>query len=462
MNQNIKHMFWLIFTLFVMLIIFMCKFMFFDSAEIVANSYNPRLKMADNSVKRGNIVDAEGVVLAQSSKLIDTYVRNYPFDNYFSHVVGFSDMGRAGVELKYNFELQTLNFEVVQRLRSVLNKRELICNSVVLTINSGMQQFIYDNLGKAKGAGVVIEPSTGKVLALVSKPDFNPNNIASDWKELTGDKTSPLLNRATQGLYPPGSIYKILTAQAIMQEIGEEATYECKGKETFGEKVIHCYNDNAHGTVNLKKALAVSCNTFFAKFGLEIGVEKLKTVSEAAYFNKDFEYLLEHKPSSFALNESSDTNEIVQTAIGQGKTLTSPLHMASIAAAVANGGLMMRPYVFDHLKAYNLEGEESESGKVFPKVLSQVFSFDEAQSLTDMMIEVVEIGTAKDIKLPNVSIAAKTGTAQNAAGEDHGWVVAFAPADNPKLAVCILLENSNGPKNALTIVKQFFNEFLTD
>ncbi|MDR1531225.1 MAG: penicillin-binding protein 2 [Clostridiales bacterium] len=462
MKRNMRRVFWFLFILFSLVVINLGRFLLIESPSVVTHPTNTRLKTGDRSIIRGSIYDSAGRVLAES----EGQKRVYPYGNITAHVTGYNMYGKAGVEAKYNFRLESLHMEVLQRVRNIIDGTPLQGNSVTLTLDAQLQTQMHDALGNRRGAVVVIEPSTGKILSMVSKPDYNPENIEQTWGELSTDaERAALINRASQGLYPPGSIFKILTAAAAYEFLPNyaEFEYECTGLAQFGPNAIHCVNGTAHGRVDIRKAFAVSCNSFFATVGFKIGAENLRAVAERALFNTAYPYLpglelpVEYTRSSFALGVSnaSDENsvpnsELIETAIGQGRTLATPLHMAMLTAAAANGGIMMRPYMVDH----ELTDTGGIVNKSLPAKLCAPFTFEESEWLKSLMVAAVTEGTASGVSIPGVAVAAKTGTAQNGSGEDHGWFVAFAPADKPQAAVCVLLENSGGARYAQPIARQ--------
>lgn len=454
MKRNIRRVFWLYFALFALLVMYLCKFVLADSREIVANSYNPRMGVTDPAIKRGDVRDRNGNLLASSNQdASSAYRREYPYGKAFAHVVGYTDHGKTGVEAKYNFEMETLSHEIYQRARGLLMSEEICADSAVLTLDADLQRFAYETMGGRKGSVVVMEPSTGKILCMVSHPAFDPESIASDWAALKDDEeNSPLLNRASQGMYPPGSVFKIVTAAAVIEHWAEyqDFVYECRGEETFGNNRIRCYDGKVHGEVGLEDAFAQSCNTYFATVGMELGPDVLRGVAERAGFNAAYPFALVNNRSSFVLSEASTEGEVIATSFGQGKTLVTPLHMAMITSAVGNGGVMMKPYIVDHFENY----DGTEKGKVLPALLGQAFSQEETTMLTDMMRLVVEVGTGKNVRIDGVQVAGKTGSAENGTGADHGWFVGFAPADNPKVAVSVILENCGGSINALPLARE--------
>lgn len=459
-KKNIKRVFCLYLLLFLSTIIYLSKFIIVDSESVITNSYNRRMRTLDETIIRGDILSSNGEVLAYSEYANDTFVRKYPFSNTFSHVVGYSDKVNTGIESKYNFKLQRLNNEVFQRISNSLNDTSLSGSSLELTIDDKLQKLIYDEFPTKKGAVIVTEPKTGKILSMVSFPNFNPNNISENWNLLNNDtENAQLLNRATQALYSPGSTFKMITAIAALENIPNinEIEYECKGVDYFDGNRVRCFGSTRHGKVNLKKAMQVSCNTYFAYIGKDIA-DEIREVAERVYFNSYLPYDMDLSISSITLNNELSVAEKVETSFGQGNTLVTPLHMAIITGAVANGGYIYKPYVVDKII--------TPTGKVkhknMPIMLKEVFDFETTSALTEMMIGVVEGGTANAIKIDGISIAAKTGTAENETGVDHGWLVAFVPANDPQVCITILLESADGGKKAFPLAKKIIKYVISD
>ena len=450
MKRSAQRIFWLITLIFFLILVAMAKLVFMDRQEISSSAYNPRINYVDNSVKRGNIRDSNGDILAESIENADgSYTRNYNRSRMAAHITGYSSKGKTGVEAAENFELQKVHNEVLQRINNIIKKEPVQGNDVVLTVDMDIQSIAGNILGNKKGAIVVMEPSTGRILALQAYPDFDPNTVAQNWEFLKDDEDSSLVNRATQGLYPPGSTFKVITALAALQYYNDwkDFTYECTGEAVFENKVIHCYNNRVHGTVDMKKAIATSCNCYFAELGKRVGAENIRKKAEDFYFNENYPFVLAHSTSQVALQKKSEENEIVETAIGQGKTLATPLHMAMIASAIAKDGIMMKPYIVDHIQYYN--GDISKT--TVPEKIKQIISVEEADIITDMMISCVAEGTGTAAQIYGVDVAGKTGTAENATGSDHSWFIGFAPANDPKIAVAVMIENANQGGSATPI-----------
>ncbi len=459
-KKNIRRVFWLYFVLFIALQIYLMKLIFFDSKDIRVNPNNARLNMFDNKIKRGKIIDAKGEILAESLKSEEGYKRIYYLPEAFAHVIGNVAYQKTGIEAKYNFILTNLALDVWQRLKNVAFDSDLEGDNIVLTVDSEFQKFLYEKMKNLKGAIVCIEPKTGKMLAMVSSPSYDSNQIKENWDELINDEDkSPLLNRASKGLYPPGSTFKIITALTIIRNCPDyrDYVYNCKGSETIDNVKIQCYDGHAHGDVNLESAIAHSCNCYFYHMiQNKFTPAQLHETAESLYFNEYYDYPLEYSKSSFVLDENSDTAERGQTAIGQGKTLMTPIHIAMITSAIANGGIMMEPYFLDHAVGAYL----GEHNKTAPKKIAEVMTSEEAGILTEMMKGVIESGTGRDAKISGISMAGKTGTAQNATGNDHGLFTVFAPADDPKIAVTIIVEEGATTGKALSIARQAIEYYL--
>ncbi len=449
MRSNIKKVFFFYFLLFAILIVYLLFFTFFKSKNIIGNSYNPRVKIYQNTgIIKGSILDRNFNILAET-----TEKRNYPYKNIFAHTVGFIDKGGYGIESKFNFNMQILHNELWQRLKKEFNNNNLLKgNSLVLTLDKELQKYCYDKLKNKKGSIIVMDSTTGEILSMVSSPSFDPNNVSKNWKKLNSDKeNNPFINRATQGLYPPASVFKILTAATFIENYPnwQNYTYECKGYETYQNITIECFNKKAHNKINLEKALAVSCNSFFVNLSTMINPNDLVKTANKALFNTPLNIPLEYKQSSFVLNDKSSIDEIMQTYIGQGKTLVTPMHIAMIGSSIANNGIMMKPYIISSELDYN----GNVINKTIPKKLTNAFNIDTAQTLKNMLQKVITEGTGKKAQIKDISISAKTGTAQVQGKKDHVWFLGMAPTESPKIVVCIMFENEGANSNIINIAR---------
>lgn len=464
-NKSILGLTYVMVGLFACMIGYFGYFLQFKSEDVINNSYNSRLDRFSDRIVRGDILSGDGRVLAQTLVGEDgTEVRNYPYDSLFAHVVGYSDRGKTGLESLANFYLLSSHVNLVERTMNELSDVKNIGDNVVTTLDVDLQQTASDALGDRKGAVVVMEPDTGKVLAMVSKPGFNPNTLGADWDGLiSGDNTqAQLLNRATQGLYPPGSTFKIVTALQYIREHPDdwrEYTFDCSGVFQHGDYTISCYHGNVHGHQNLEQAFANSCNGAFAKMGLELNLGGMRTLAEQLLFNSELPLSLAYSKSSYTMNSGADAWEILQTSIGQGSTQMTPMHNAMLTAAVANGGMLMKPYLIDHVE--NAAGEEVK--KFLPSSYGPLMSAAESEALSGLLREVVVSGTGSAVRTDAYAVAGKTGSAEFETGkESHAWFTGYAPADNPQIVVTVIVEEGgSGGKVAAPVARSIFDTYFS-
>ncbi len=462
-NREIIHITYVFVGLFILVIGYFSYFMIARSSEVINNPYNKRQDLLAEHVVRGKILSADGVTLAET--VVDekgNETRLYPYRNLYSHVVGRFSKGKTGIESIENFHLLTSNDNAFVKVFNELSGEKNAGDNVITTLDTKLQEVAYDALGNYKGAIVVMEPSSGKILAMVSKPDYDPNEITYNWEKLVEDKenNSALINRATQGLYPPGSIFKILTVLQYMRENPnyKDYKYNCTGEAVFNSVKIHCYGNEKHGEVDIKKSFSESCNTSFANMGSQINMKAFRELCDTFLFNSNLPTNLPYNPSRFVISGSSNINEMPQTAIGQGKTQITPLHSALITSAIANGGVLMRPYTVDYVE--NVNGTVVK--KYMPEIYKTLMTPEEAQILTEYMAETVKTGTASSLSGKKYTAAGKTGSAEHQEGKPaHSWFVGFAPAEKPEIVVSIIVESSGtGSRYAVPIASKIFNAYF--
>lgn len=446
---------------FMSLIIYIVYYILIDSKDRLNNPYNERSILMEENVLRGSIYSADKRILAETIEENGEWKRYYPYGSLFAHVVGRYSKGKTGIELGNDYDLLSTSDTQVQKIINDINDNKSPGNSIITTLDYGLQKIASQALNGRKGAVVAIEPSTGKILAMVSKPDYDPNYIEDNWGKYTNADNSQntLINRATQGLYPPGSTFKIVTALEYMREYNyKEYSYKCVGIQTFDGHNTRCYNTKVHGKEDFITSFANSCNTSFAYMGTLLNISKFNSTCKGLLFNEKLPYDYTYKESSFKLINGSKTTLKVDTAIGQGKTLMTPLHNAMITCAVANKGILMKPYVVDRLVTEDMDVKSVTQ----PKKAAKMMSESEATILTTMMEEVVNSGTAKKLKNNNYTAAGKTGSAEfDNSNKSHAWFVGFAPATNPKIAVSIIVEEAGtGGVYAVPIAKKMFDEYL--
>lgn len=464
MNNQILQMAVLVALLFMGLIGYIIYFQVYESNRVVANPYNKRITSYGENVKRGTIYSSNGKELAVTYEdSAGDEIREYPYDNMFAHAVGINSHGKTGLESIYNYQLLTSNanpFAVLfNNLKGVKNPGD----NLVTTLDTRIQKAAYHALGNQKGAVVVMEPDTGRILAMVSKPDFDPNDIDHTWQDYIEDNSKTnLLNRATQGTYPPGSTFKVLTTLAYVQEHPEDYEdylYDCDSTILKNSVKVHCYDGKAHGEMDLERSLAKSCNTSFVNLGCSLNQNDLRDLCETFLFNKKISFDLEVKESSYVISGKSDKSLVPQTVIGQGDTLVTPLHNAMIISAIANDGVMMKPYLADSMEDFT--GRTVTTYK--PEKLEQVMTKEEAHILQRYLRKVVTDGTASALNVDDFDAAGKTGTAETGSGEDHAWFIGFCGLEDADVCVSVIVEHGgSGSRAAVPIAKAVFESFYNN
>ena len=433
------------------------------SDSFINSPYNTRQDTFADRVVRGSIISSDGEVLAQTNVSEDgTEERSYPYSNIFAHVVGYDTNGKSGLESEANFQLLSSHEFFLTQIRNEFAGAKNVGDTVVSTLNADLQTTAYNSLGDRRGAVVVLQPSTGKILAMVSKPDFDPNTIAANWEQLVNDETnSSLLNRATMGQYPPGSTFKIVTALTYLRQNGtfNGFSYDCQGSITKEDHTIRCYGGTVHGQEDFYTAFAKSCNCAFADMGLSLGNSSLRSTAEDLLFNKALP-LNSYKTSRFTLDKNSPNALVMQTSIGQGNTLVSPMHMALITSAIANDGVLMKPTMID--KIVNNSGDTvRETEKTEYK---RLMTSNEANILGKLMKNVVENGTASALNGRGYTVAGKTGSAEfDENGSSHSWFIGYSNVDDPDIAVAVIVENGGtGSEAAVPIAGDIFDAYYFD
>lgn len=449
--------------LFVGLMAYFAYFQFFKSEDFINSSYNSRQDTFATRIIRGDIVSADGKVLAETVTDSDgNETRYYPYGSMFAHAVGYSVNGKSGIESQMNFNLLRSHTFFLEQIVNELSGEKNQGDTVVTTLNYTLQETAYNALGSYDGAIIVLEPSTGKILAMVSKPDYDPNTIASNWDSLINSDSSVLLNRTTQGLYPPGSTFKIFTTLEYVHENSDvnQYIYECSGSYTSDGATIHCYNNKSHGTETLLDSFSHSCNSSYASLGLTLDISDFNDLCNSLLFNTSLPTAYESSVSSFSLAEDAGDSMIMETAIGQGETLVTPMHMALITSAIANDGVLMRPYVVDHT--------ENEKGVVvkeyFPSVYGTLLSEADASLLQEYMAAVVSEGTGTKLSGQSYSAYGKTGSAEftSSAGDGtHSWFVGYASKEGKEdIALAVIVEDSGaGSEYAVPAAKKIFDAY---
>lgn len=446
--------------LFLTLMVYLTYFMLRDSKQIINHAFNPRQELLAAKHTRGDILDRNGIILASTNTdVAGNEIRFYPYNNLFAHSVGYSTMGKTGIEALGTYDLLSSHQPMKDKLVANFSGNKLSGDSIVSTLDLDITKIASDALGSYKGAVIVLEVRTGNIIAMVSKPDFDPNKINSIWDDLIEDKkSSVLLNRSTQGLYPPGSIFKIITLLEYIRQFPdtyETYSYVCDGTFKSGEEGIVCYDGKRHGTVNLMESFAYSCNTSFANMGNELNKKSFRKTLNQLMFQRDLPIPLPYSKSSILMDETLSDWQLMQTVIGQGTTQMTPMHVALITSAIANEGVMIPPKLMSEI--INCEGSIVS---VFPENDGKrIMTKEEASLLSTYMAEVITIGTGKQLHSLDVKVAGKTGSAEMVTNDkkSHGWFTGFAPIEDPEYVVTIIVEQSGlGSDYAVPIAKKLF------
>ena len=460
-NQEMLYVAYTFLGIFLCLIGYFVYFQVVVSSNVITSPYNKRQDTFADRVVRGELLTEDGIVIATTNVSSDgSEKRMYPQGDLFAHAVGYASHGKSGIELLANYQLLTSHAYFLERFVNEVQEEKNIGDNVVTTLNFELQKAAYDALGSYDGAVIAMEASTGKILAMVSKPDYDPNEIATNWKSISESTESVLLNRVTQGLYPPGSTFKILTLLEYLREGNdlENWVYECNGSYTYDGVTINCYHGKSHGTVDLKTAFAKSCNGAFASLGLELDNKKFMETSKELLFNRELPISMVSKQSHIDLSADSEVGTIMQTAIGQATTEVTPLHMALITSAIANGGNLMKPYLIDFVENYT--GDQVK--KYMPSSCGKLMTTEEAEILSEYMTETVLSGTASALQSSVYTAAGKTGTAEysNDKSKSHAWFTGFSNVENPELVVCVVVEKSGaGSEYAVPVAKKIFDTY---
>lgn len=410
--------------------------------RISVKAHNPRHALG--AELRGSILASDGTVLARTLRS----KREYPYGPSLAQTVGYisTRYGTSGIESAYDDQLRPPDqygnpaSQLVQIFNAVRGAGTVGRGAnVVTTLNLTIQNVLAQQLSAhRRGAGVVIDPRSGAILAIASVPSFDPNVLDAAFPTVSQDPQSPLLNRATDGLYPPGSTFKIVTAANALDSsvVKMDSTFYDPGYFTVGDFTVHNSEEEVTGTENLTGAFALSSNVDFAQIALALGIDKWYDYVDRWRLGQSMDFQLPAQNDRIPEKATVSKSILAQLGFGQANLLVTPLRMALIASTVANGGVEPRPFIVRQIAMPT--GLRSTA----PLQLAAPISAETAQNVKNMMVAVVKRGTGTPAALPDVTVAGKTGTATNPAGKPHSWFVAFAPAENPRVAVAIVVENA--------------------
>lgn len=456
MNAPIRRLGLVVAAMFCALLVATTLIQFVQARSLDDRAGNRRTLLSSYSKERGSIL-VGGSAVAVSKKTDDQFkwLRSYPHGSLYADVTGYYSFtyGSTAIERSEGDFLNGSSDKLFyRRLIDIVTGKSAQGASVQLTVNAKAQQAAAKALGNQKGAIVALDPKTGAILAMVTSPSYDPNQLASHdldkvqsaFTKLSKDPDQPLLNRAINGnLYPPGSTFKLVDSAAALESGKYQSDSTLPGPAKLRLPGTNSYlpndfpgNCGPNDKVSLKRALTVSCNTAFASLGMSLGQDAVRSMATKFGFGKSLSIPMSVTPSVFPDDLSKP--QLAQASIGQFDVRATPLQIAMVSAAIANGGKEMTPYLVQSVRDKNLDVIQTTD----PKEFSNPVSGDTAKTLTNMMESVVDEGTGTNAAIPGIKVAGKTGTAEHGAGRNADvWFTGFAPADNPKVAVAVLVEN---------------------
>lgn len=449
-KRNMRISLGIFVTLFSVLIIYLGYSVVVYGNQWYATPYNPRIQQAYKNISGGTVYDAKGIRLAWSDGTTRRYHEEVDKRRALSHIMGDpAGIAAKGVETRFAKYLYGMDKDLVERIEDLLAGKESQGNDITLTVDAELSEYIYDNMDAKTGCIVVLNYKTGEILANVSIPTFDPTTLG---KEEPVDTS--LVDRATMGRYPPGSIMKIITASAAMEE-GIDLSYECTGECIIEGQKVTC-SGGAHGALTLESAFTKSCNTYFANLSVKIGGSRLKKQAEKFGFNQQFKFAgdeIELYPSNFEV--TGNEGDVAWAGVGQYNDLVTPLHAAMIAGSIANDGVMMEPKLLRDVARGGYAGFSFT-----PTQYKRVLSAEMAGRLKEYMREVVQSGTGTSAGVSGVPICGKTGTAEfmeDGQVKNHSWFVGFIDDNSKPYAVAVIFEGAGfGSRYAAPMAGKIF------
>ncbi|MDF2985028.1 MAG: penicillin-binding protein transpeptidase [Eubacterium sp.] len=444
LTTNIKRVMIIFLIVFIVLISYLSYFTLFRGPEISTRPDNRRMWDIRNKVVRGTIFDRNGKELSVSEKAKNNeYKRTYKGGAATAHVLGYYDpqYGITGLENLYDSYLSSnISASFLAWVGNGFKEVNKKGDDVYTSLDLKLQQTAYNALGSARGSVVVLKVDTGEILAMVSKPSYDPNTLSKNWKSISTNESRPLLNRAVSGLYPPGSTFKVVTGISALENIDgiENETFNDEGRLVLG-KDYTLSNDKGKvmGKINFEQAMIKSSNVFFGNLGIRLGNDLFKT-AEDFRFNRDIpaDGIIIDK-SRFPKYKASEKGNLAQTGIGQAEILATPVQMALVAQTIANDGIMLKPALVNKVVDYS--GNTVKELK--PEQLDKVTTPGYASEIKRFMKEVVSKGTGTRAQVSGVQVSGKTGTAQHVESKTpHSWFIGFAPYKNPEIAIAVIVE----------------------
>jgi peptidoglycan glycosyltransferase len=489
MNARVRIVALASLTMLVALIVASTYWQAWAAPDLANKSDNAIQQISEFTIDRGRIFAADGTTLAKNRIVHNGgrtyYFRRYPLGSLTAAAIGYATQtrSRAGLERSANDHLTGADQSLTGAIKQIGDRllgSTIRGSDVYTSLNLKAQRIATQALGSNCGAAVALEPSTGRVFALVTKPTYNPNDVEGHYDRVlhinspSCKGSSALLDRATQGLYPPGSSFKVVTTAAALDTgrfTPSSSFYDPGYCTEYGQPVSNFQDQGraeSFGHLTLATAFQYSVNSVFCNVGMKLRMHTLMNYARRFGFDQTPPIDLPgnalaisglYKGTRLLSPSEDDHQDPGRTAFGQDKLLVTPLQMAMVAATVANNGKEMQPHLIDHVRRSNGEIE-----RIKPQMLGQVIKPATAMELTQMMESVVTAGTGTEAAIPGIKVAGKTGTAENGTGQPNTtWFIAFAPADAPRVAVAVVLQNQTGVggTTAAPIARQIMQAILT-
>lgn len=458
MIKSVKIIFLMFSILFFIIFSSLVYFLVFKSGYYANHELNRRTYENKNKFIRGRILDINGEILAYSQKNGNSQKRIYNYGEKFLHPIGYFDekYGMSGIESNMDEYLREPRGLIGNLSKFLKNDSQLLGSDIKLTLNKNIQEYAYDILGDNKGSIVVMNPKTGEIYSMVSKPSFDPNYIDEIWEDIINDSDAPFYNRSINGRYPPGSTFKVLTAAASIENIEGilERRFLDNGFIYFNDNErLYNQNERVYGEVDFKNAFINSSNVVFGNLAMELGNNLLREYVEKFYFNKELSLEGFNTSKSYFPNlKNSEVGLIAQSGIGQGDVLVTPIIMGMVVNAVVNDGILTEPYIISEI--LNLKSNILKKNK--PQILSKVMKSSTAEILKNYMKEVVDKNLYNVGDFSEIKAGGKTGTADykkdGVDGIPHSWFIGFAPYADPVVSVSVIIEEGGEGRGIASLI----------
>ncbi len=467
LTNNIKRVMIIFLLVFVVVMGYLAYFTLLKGPNIVTRPDNRRMWDIRNKVVRGTIYDRNGKELSVSEKVDDKeYKRVYKGGAEAAHVLGYYDAqyGITGLENLYDSYLSSnISSSFLAWMGNGFKEVNKKGDDVYTSLDYGLQKVAYNAIGDSKGSVVVLKVDTGEILAMVSKPSFDPNNLNKVWKTLNKNEDRPLLNRSVSGLYAPGSTFKVVTGVSALENIegiGQEIFNDKGTMDLGGGYTLSNDKGKAMGKINFEQAMIKSSNLFFGDLGIRLQ-DKLLDTAERFGFNRNIpaEGIIIDK-SKFPSYKANEKGNLAQSGFGQAEVLATPIQMALVAQTIANDGVMMRPTLINKVSDY--------SGNIVQTLntssIGEITSTEYANKIQSFMKDVVSKGTGTRAQVSGIQVCGKTGTAQHIESKTpHSWFIGFAPYKNPQIAIAVIVEEGGyggvaAAKISSKVMSKYFNK----